>query len=62
MRLKFTIAAAAAGIFFASAAFAQDISVGRGRLVAFLQDPTERAMWPGLYKALLNAMIVGSAG
>ncbi|RYG27132.1 hypothetical protein EON82_00595 [bacterium] len=44
------------------AAFLQDISVGRGRLVAFLQDPTERAMWPGLYKALLNSMIVGSAG
>jgi hypothetical protein len=44
------------------AAFLQDISVGRGRLVAFLQDPTERAMWPGLYKALLNAMIVGSGG
>lgn len=44
------------------AAFLQDISVGRGRLVAFLQDPTDRAMWPGLYKALLNAMIVGSAG
>lgn len=42
------------------AAFLQDISVGRGRLVAFLQDPTERAMWPGLYKALLNAMILGS--
>ena len=41
------------------AAFLQDVSVGRGRLVAFLQDPTERAMWPGLYKALLNAMILG---
>ncbi len=41
-------------------AFLQDVGVGRGRLVAFLQDPTERAMWPGLYKALLNAMIVGS--
>jgi len=42
------------------AAYLQDISVGRGRLVTFLQDPTERAMWPGLYKALLNAMILGS--
>jgi len=42
------------------AAFLQDISVGRGHLVTFLQDPTDRAMWPGLYKALLNAMIVGS--
>jgi len=41
------------------AAFLQDVGVGRGHLVAFLQDPTERAMWPGLYKALLNAMIVG---
>ena len=44
------------------AAFLQDVSVGQGRLVAFLGDPTERAMWPGLYKALLNAMILGSAG
>ena len=40
-------------------AFLQDIPVGQGRLVAFLQDPTERAMWPGLYKALLNAMVIG---
>lgn len=39
-------------------AFLQDVSVGRGHLIAFLQDPTDRAMWPGLYKALLNAMIV----
>ena len=44
------------------AAFVQDVSVGQGRLVAFLGDPTERAMWPGLHKALLNAMILGSAG
>lgn len=43
------------------AAFLHDVGVGRGRLVAFLQDPTDRAMWPGLYKALLNAMIVGPA-
>ncbi len=42
-------------------AFLQSAKVGQGRLVAFLQDPTERAMWPGLYKALLNGMIVGSA-
>ena len=40
------------------AAFLQDVEVGRGRLVAFLGDPTERAMWPGLYKALLNAMLL----
>ena len=40
------------------AAFLQDIGVGRGRLVAFLNDPTERAMWPGLYKALLNSMLL----
>ena len=43
------------------AAFLQDISLGRGRMVAFLGDPTARAMWPGLYKALLNAMILGGA-
>ncbi len=36
-----------------------DASVGRGRAVLFFQDPTERAMWPGLYRMLLNAMLIG---
>lgn len=31
--------------------------VGRGRVVAFLEDPCERAMWPGQYKMLLNAVL-----
>ena len=39
----------------------QDTSIGRGHVVIFFSDPTDRAMWPGLYKMLLNAMILGSA-
>lgn len=41
-------------------AFLQDAAVGRGHVVAFMSDPTERAMWPGLYKMLLNAILAGS--
>lgn len=33
-----------------------DEPVGRGHVLLFTQDPTERAMWPGLEKLLLNAM------
>ncbi|MBX3113872.1 MAG: hypothetical protein KF836_04835 [Fimbriimonadaceae bacterium] len=40
-------------------AWAHDQSVGRGRVVAFPFDPTDRAQWPGLHKILLNAMILG---
>jgi hypothetical protein len=36
-----------------------DQPVGRGHVIMFTQDPTERAMWPGLYKLLLNAMVLG---
>lgn len=32
---------------------------GRGQAVAFTNDPTFRAQYPGLYKMLLNAMILG---
>ena len=39
----------------------QDTPVGRGHFVLFTQDPTERALWPGLNKMLLNAMLFGSA-
>ncbi len=39
----------------------QDAPVGRGRAILFTQDPTERAMWPGLYRILLNAMLLGPA-
>ncbi|QYK52266.1 MAG: hypothetical protein KF824_08350 [Fimbriimonadaceae bacterium] len=39
--------------------WAHDERVGQGRVVAFPFDPTDRAQWPGLYKMLLNAMILG---
>ena len=38
----------------------QDVPVGRGHAVLFMQDPIERAMWPGLEKLLLNAMLMGT--
>ncbi|HWD39028.1 MAG TPA: M14 family zinc carboxypeptidase, partial [Fimbriimonas sp.] len=44
----------------ADALFLQDQPVGRGHVVVFTEDPTARAMWPGLYKALLNAMLIGA--
>jgi hypothetical protein len=37
----------------------QDVPVGRGHAILFFEDPTERAMWPGLEKILLNAMLMG---
>jgi len=36
-----------------------DQPVGRGHIVWFAQDPTSRAMWPGTYKLLLNAVLMG---
>ena len=36
-----------------------DAPSGQGRAVLFTEDPSERAMWPGLYKMILNAMIIG---
>lgn len=36
-----------------------DASAGGGRAVLFMEDPTDRAQWNGLYKLLLNAMIIG---
>jgi hypothetical protein len=45
------------------AVWLQDQSVGRGHAVLFTYDPTTRAMWPGLNRLLLNAMLIGpSAG
>ena len=38
----------------------QDAPVGRGHATLFFSDPTERAMWPGLYKAMLNGMFLGN--
>lgn len=37
----------------------QDAPVGRGHALLFFQDPSERAMFPGLYKMLLNAILMG---
>lgn len=36
-----------------------DQPVGGGHVFFFAQDPTDRAMWPGLDKLLLNAMLAG---
>ena len=36
-----------------------DQPVGRGRVVYFANDPTERAMFPGLFKFVLNSMLFG---
>ncbi len=41
------------------AVLVHDQSVGRGHVILFTHDPTERAMWPGLYKLLLNAATLG---
>ncbi|MCC7229857.1 MAG: hypothetical protein IT203_05650 [Fimbriimonadaceae bacterium] len=43
----------------AGTAWLHDAPVGRGRAVIFTHNPTERAQWPGLFKLLLNAMIIG---
>jgi hypothetical protein len=37
----------------------QDVPMGRGHVVVFTQDPTSRAMWPGLHKLFLNAVLFG---
>jgi hypothetical protein len=34
-----------------------DQPVGSGRVVLFMQDPADRALWPGLHGLLLNAML-----
>lgn len=44
----------------AGAVWLQDVPVGRGHAILFFEDPTERAMWPGLEKMLLNAMLLGA--
>ncbi|MBX7135584.1 MAG: hypothetical protein K1X67_23195 [Fimbriimonadaceae bacterium] len=36
-----------------------DQPYGRGHVLFFAQDPTERALWPGLARLLLNAMLLG---
>ncbi len=37
----------------------QDVPFGSGHVILFTEDPTARAMWPGLYKLLLNAILLG---
>lgn len=37
----------------------QDAPYGRGHAILFTQDPTQRALWPGLYKLVLNAILFG---
>lgn len=43
----------------ADTSFCEVASVGRGHVVWFAQDPTDRAMWPGLWPLVLNAMVLG---
>ncbi|HLO99392.1 MAG TPA: hypothetical protein VK171_12420, partial [Fimbriimonas sp.] len=40
------------------AVWMHDEPVGQGHIVWFSQDPTDRAMWQGLHKLLLNSMIL----
>lgn len=42
------------------AVWLQDQPIGAGHCILFLNDPTERALWPGLNKLTLNAMLFGS--
>jgi hypothetical protein len=42
----------------ANTVWLQDVPVGRGHAYLFMEDPTARAMWPGLYKMLLNALLL----
>lgn len=41
------------------AVWLHDQPYGGGHVIVFTEDPSDRAMWPGLYKLLLNAMILG---
>lgn len=41
------------------AAWCHSVEIGRGRVTWFADDPTERAQWPGLWKMVLNAMVLG---
>lgn len=36
-----------------------DQPMGRGHVVWFAEDPTDRAMWQGTYKLVLNAVLMG---
>lgn len=41
------------------AAWMQDVPVGSGHLLLFPNDPSSRALYPGLFKMILNAMLLG---
>ncbi len=41
------------------AAWLQDVPTGQGHVIIFLEDPLERAMWPGTYRMFLNAVLLG---
>lgn len=43
------------------AAWLQDVPVGQGHVILFTNDPSSRALYPGLYKMLLNAVLFGPA-
>jgi hypothetical protein len=45
----------------AGSVWLQDVPVGRGHAILFTYDPTSRAMWPGLHKLLLNAILIGGS-
>lgn len=40
------------------AVFLQDEPLGQGHVIWFATDPTDRAMWPGLDRLLLNALVL----
>lgn len=43
----------------AGTVWAHEQPYGNGRVVLFMDDPCFRAMWPGQYKMLLNAIVFG---
>ncbi|MDX2066448.1 MAG: M14 family metallopeptidase [Fimbriimonadaceae bacterium] len=45
----------------ANTVWLQDAKYGQGHAFLFMQDPCERAMYPGLHKLLLNAILLGPA-
>ena len=42
-----------------SAAYLVDVPMGRGRVVLFADDPSFRAIWHGLLRLFLNAILFG---
>lgn len=43
------------------AVYLHDEPMGAGHVIMFADDPTGRAMWPGLYRLVLDAMLFGAA-